>query len=209
MFFKKKKSKNLTAGVGLNRRQIKVAGGWGDKSGFTLMEVLVSMSIFVIVSLASLSIYAATLKASQRTTALTRVQQEAQLIMSVLAKKIRTSRVDYSYYPGGEVSNPAAALALTDASNDNYVFSFDSGNSTLTVSANGGEAKAIPATYVQITDLKFYINPTTNPFISLDEPPSSQPYVTLVMTVSSKKGAQTANLTLQQSVPQRSGGVAE
>jgi len=180
------------------------------RDGFTLMELIISMGIFVIVALAALSIYIALLRVGQRTTALTRVQQEAQFVMSLIAKKIRTSRVDYSYsaYQGGtDLINGETELALIDLLDDEYVFKL-SGDS-ITISINNGIERNVPATNISIVDLKFYINPSTNPFVSLEEPPSSQPYVTLVMEVSSSKGAQTASLIIQQTIPQRSGGVVQ
>jgi hypothetical protein len=69
----------------------------------------------------------------------------------------------------------------------------------------GETTREIPASYVSIIDLNFFISPTTNPFLSLDNPPASEPYVTMVMKISSSKAAQSASLTVQQTVPQRSG----
>jgi prepilin-type N-terminal cleavage/methylation domain-containing protein len=170
------------------------------KLGFTLMEMVVSVGIFSIVSVASLSIYISMLRVSQNTTALTRIQQESQLIMQVLSKKIRTSRVDYDYYgtvnPSGETD-----LVLVDSLGDTYTFALS--GKTLTVAVNAGDAKEIPADNVDIDDLVFFINPLTNPY-SLDEPPSSQPYVTVVMEISSIKGKGSASLNIQQTIPQRS-----
>jgi prepilin-type N-terminal cleavage/methylation domain-containing protein len=185
-----------------------------DNHGFSLMELLVSMSVFVIVATASLSIYASILKAGQRTTLLTGIQQESQLIMTVLAKKIRTSRLNYDYagYADG-IQEPEIELSLTDLVGDSYLFKYDAENTTLSVTVTpsdgvAGEEKLMPASQVKIDDLKFFINPKTNPF-SLDAPPTSQPYVTIVMTVSSTKGKQSASLVIQQTVPQRSGGVVD
>lgn len=163
------------------------------------MEVLVSLSVFVIATMAIFSIYIATLKASQKTTALTRVQNEAQFIMEVLVKKIRTSIVDYSVTYN---SNGDSELFLIDAAGDNYAFKH-SGN-LITVSVNGGPEKAMPASNINITDLVFYVVPITNPF-SLHVPPSTQPRVTLIMKVASTQVNQSANITVQQSVPQRTG----
>lgn len=175
-----------------------------NNQGFTLMEVLMATSIFAIISLASLSIYTTVLTSGQKTTALTRIQQETQFIMQVLSKKIRTARVNYDYVAyNPAISNPTNELSLIDAVGDEFVFSLDKTNLTIKVAVNGGEEKIIPSGNVNIDDLKFYINPTTNPY-SLDAPPSSQPYVTIVMTVSARQGRQSANLTVQQTVPQRS-----
>lgn len=177
-------------------------------AGFTLMEVLIATSVFVLVALASLSIYVATLKASQKTIALTRIQQESQLIMGVLAKKIRTSRVNYNYYVGGPSASGEDELAVTDLAGDEYVFALDTDNNSLSVEVNdSGNPQDIPAENVSIDDVAFFINPTDDPFITLDAPPSSQPYVTIVMTISSSKGKYSASLTIQQTVPQRSGGI--
>ena len=210
MFFKNKKLKNLSPPL-LKLRRTGVVATKGcqrakvDGSGFTLMEVLVATSIFAIISLASLSIYTAILKAGQKTTALTRIQKESQFIMQVLAKKIRTSRVNYDYLGyNPEVVNPEQELSLIDNVGDEFVFSLDEINKVLKVSVNSGDEKIIPASNVDLDALNFYINPLTNPY-SLDSPPNSQPYVTIVMEISSSKGAQNESLIIQQTVPQRSG----
>ncbi|MDD5290336.1 MAG: prepilin-type N-terminal cleavage/methylation domain-containing protein [Patescibacteria group bacterium] len=194
--------------------------------GFTLMEVLVAMSIFIIVALASLTVYAAILKASQKTTAYTRIQQEAQLIMGVLAKKIRTSRVNYQYYADkydialkteniyNDVINDDGEkeLALVDAAGTNYLFATSTDSLTVSSKASGeddyGEAVAIPSQLVEIRDLIFIIQPLSYPF-DINLPPVSQPRVTIVITFASSKGAQTASFTVEETVPQRSGGVVE
>jgi prepilin-type N-terminal cleavage/methylation domain-containing protein len=172
-----------------------------NKKGFTLVEMLISTSVFVLVALASLSIYSETLRASQETLSLTRIQQEAQLLMQVMAKKVRTSRVDYDYYSGIDADGDND-LALVDTLGDEYIFKKDT--NTLLVSVNGGDDVYIPADHVSIDSFKVYINPTTNPY-SLDEPPASQPYVTIVMEISASKGRQENSLTVQQTIPQRSG----
>lgn len=175
-----------------------------NDKGYTLLEMLVATSIFVIVAMASLAIYQATLKAGRETVALTRIQQDAQLIMQVLAKKIRTSQVDYSYANySPAIVNPVEELALIDQVGDGYVFKKNNG--ALSVSVNGGVFKDIAAANVVINNLQFFINPTTNPFISLDTPPISYPYVTIAMTISSEQGLETAGMTVQETVPQRSG----
>jgi len=170
------------------------------------MEALVATGIFAILVLMVLGIYSSILVSSQQTISLTKIQQEAQLIMQVLAKKIRTSRVNYDYVGyTNPITNPETNLALVDLLNDEYVFSLSGGK--LVVSVNGSADKQISSNSVNVDDLKFYFNPTTNPFVSLDNPPDSEPYVTIVLTISSSKGRQSNNLVIQQTIPQRSGGV--
>ena len=171
------------------------------------MEVLVSMSIFVILTLAILTVHTQVLHTSQQTLAYNRIQQEAQLIMEVMAKKIRTSRVDYDYNGySSPVTNPEDELALEDLTGSTYVFSL-SGDS-LVVSVDGGDQQPIPSQYVNVSDINFYIEPTSSPF-NIDTPPETQPRVTMVITFTSSKADQTASLTVQQTVPQRSGGIVE
>ncbi len=184
-----------------------------EEKGFTLMEVLVSASVFVIIVIAALSVYSSVLKANQKTIALTRVQREIQFTIQVLSKKIRTSVVKYSYYDGvsGEPGDAGEVtiLVLTDAVGDDYYFKQINGGLGVAVNATSpeedGEYMEIPAENVTIENLSFYINPTSQPF-SLDAPPSSQPYVMLVLEVTSSQALQTASLNIQQVVPQRSGG---
>ena len=185
--------------------KINEPGAKADQAiGFTLMEMLVATSIFVILTLGILTIHTTVLKNTQKTLAYNKIQQDAQVTMESIAKKIRTSRVDYDYYTA--INNPVTELALTDLTGTNYVFALS--GASLTVSVDGNDPQAIPARTVEITDLKFYIQPTTFPF-NINFPPETQPRVTMVVTFTSSKGAQMASLTVQQTVPQRSGGVVE
>lgn len=183
-----------------------------NQAGFSLMEVLVASSIFVIISLSSLAIYSSVLKTSQKTIALTRVQQETQLIMQVLAKKIRTAIVDYTYYENNSPENDGKVnvLVLKDLVGDIFYFKKIDDGLMVAVNTsfpeNDDDYKKIPATNVAIDDLDFYINPIENPF-DIDNPPTSQPYVMMVLKVSSTKAGQSASLNLQQTIPQRSGVV--
>ena len=76
------------------------------------------------------------------------------------------------------------------------------------VSVGGGTVQPIPAENTQIESVNFYIYPTNFPF-SLDSPPETQPRVTVVMTAGSEKGKGASTITLQQTMPQLSGGVVE
>jgi hypothetical protein len=109
--------------------------------------------------------------------------------------------VDYDYYGTTNLSGESE-LVLIDALDDQYVFALN--EASLTISVNGSVAKEIPADNVDIEELLFFINPTTNPY-NLDEPTSYQPYVTVAMKVSSVKGRGSAELNIQQTIPQRAG----
>ncbi|HOY56351.1 MAG TPA: prepilin-type N-terminal cleavage/methylation domain-containing protein [bacterium] len=173
--------------------------------GFTLMEILVAMSIFVMVALVSLSIHSFILRASQKTIAYNRAQQDVQMIMESLAKKIRTSRVDYAAYAGGVINSGGENnLHLIDLADNTHSFFVE--NQELKVQYGSAPAQTIPSDLIKIINLKFYIQPLSYPF-DINEPPVTQPRVTIVMQVEATKGGQKAGFTIQQTVPQRSGGL--
>lgn len=177
--------------------------------GFTLLEITIALGIFVILFTLTLGIYAASLKAEQRTIQMSKLQKEAQLIMEVVAKKIRSSKINYNYY-GGTVDtiNGEDSLALLDRSNNQVVFrlGLDSIEVCSSDCQGTGIFNAIPAQDVKVTSLVFFIKPASNPF-SLDAPPSEFPKVTMVMNLETEKGGVKQDLSIQQTVPQRLGGI--
>jgi hypothetical protein len=140
------------------------------------------------------------------------------LVMEVIAKKIRSSKIDYNYY-GGTVdsANGEDTLALLDNRGEPTIFRFRADSTAQTIevctelcgsqsSPNNGNFVAIPARDVLITDLKFFITPATNPF-SLDHAPDKYPSVTIVINLQNTIIGQTRNLVLEQTIPQRLGGL--
>lgn len=174
-----------------------------DKKGFTLIEMLVSVSIFAIFSVSIIGIYVAALRASRQTIYLSQSQQEAQLIMSVLAKKIRFSQIDYQYYEShGGMQDYESRLALVDPDGTQYLFS--AYNDNLYV-VNAGQATAIPSGRINIESLDFVIKPHTDPF-SLSAAPTEQPRVTMAMSISARNASNLPQIIIQQTVPQRISG---
>ncbi len=183
--------------------------------GFTLLEMTVSMGVFIILFTLTLSIYSATLKAERRTVQLSKLQKEAQLIMEIMAKKIRTGKVDYAFYtPSGQVDsvNGESILALLDEYNNQTVFRYynnslevcteDCGTRTLPNEAN---FNVVPASDVKLNNLLFYIVPNSNPFTSANSNPDF-PKVTVVANLENILAGETRNLIVQQTIPQRLAG---
>jgi prepilin-type N-terminal cleavage/methylation domain-containing protein len=189
-----------------------------QQSGFTLMEMLISMSIFVLITMSVLSIHTTILHNSQQVLVYNRVQQESQYIMQFLAKKIRTSRVNYDYtdyqsqiLDSGADRIETSALSIIDAADTEFVFFLDEATNSIKTKAkeDGGEYssdKTLTSSDVDIQKLTFLIEPKEYPF-SIDEPPETQPRVTMVMSFGSSKAQKTKTLTIQQTVSQLSGGV--
>ncbi len=165
--------------------------------------MLVSVGIFAIFSVAIIGIYISALRASRQTIALSQAQQEAQLIVTALAKKIRFSSIDYQYYEdnGGMLANESR-LALVDPDGTHYLFLVSNQN-LYVVSATA--SVPIPSERIDIQNLNFVIVPTTNPF-SVSAAPSEQPRVTMAMTIAANNVPNTPQIIIQQTIPQRIGG---
>jgi len=178
------------------------------QQGFTLLEMLISITVFVMVTVIALGIYSSVIRANKKSVSLTKLHRDSQLIMSSIAKKIRQSQVDYTYYPSGEVPSDNKELALVDVDGTEYVFSHNSSDNTIEVSIDGGAAVDIPGGDVLVTDLKFYITPTTDPFTVVPSQTPIFPRVTMVLRLEPKdaEGMFSTYLVTQQTVPQRGGG---
>ncbi len=174
-----------------------------NKKGFTLMEIIVAMGIFVIVIGSALGIFSITVKSQRESLIRSKVEREAQLIMEVLVRKIRVSIIDYSYY-GGTVTNPTDSLSVIDSDRNRVVFSRNSVDKTLTIKTNNLDPVVMNSSDVTVDSLAFYIEPTTNPF-SGGNFPLKQPKVTIVLKVGSTNLDSTVSTTLQQTIPQRGG----
>lgn len=174
------------------------------------MEVVVATGIFVIMVLATLGIFSSVIKAQQNTLAQTRLEREAQLVMETMVKSIRSSRVDYDEYeritgqPDPAVPQPTSTLILINLSEERIRYQHNPVNFTLDVE-NSGITMPMSSDIVAITGLDFFIEPQANPF-SASGPPATQPRVTVVLTLISTQAKETAQATLQQTVPQRGGG---
>src|SRR3989338_9620000 len=180
-----------------------------NNCGFTLLEMTVALGIFIILFTLTLGIYSQSLKAEQLTIQMSKLQKESQLIMEVIAKKIRSSKIDYSYYDGGtvNVSDGESQLALLDKSGYQTVFRFAGGSIEVCIEdcKTGGVFTSIPAADVSITSLTFFITQDKNPF-TLDNPPEEFPKVTMVINLQNTSGTNTRNLFVQQTIPQRLAG---
>ena len=186
-----------------------------NSKGFTLLEMTVALGVFIVLFTLTLSIYSATLKAESRSIQISRLQKEAQLIMEVLAKKIRTHKINYSFYtPTEQVDtiNGEEYLALLDAQDNPTVFRF-ADNSLQICTENCGTKSSpitdnynsIPASDITINSLTFFITPASNPFANPSQAPE-YPKTTVVIDLVSSLNGVSRNLTVQQTIPQRLAG---
>ena len=176
-----------------------------NNHGFTLLEMTIALGIFVILFTLTLGVYSYALKAEQRTIQISKLQKEAQFIMEIIAKKVRSGRIDYTNPINLDGSSP---LALYDSSGNPTVFKFEDEKIKVCIIDCSVDDNffSIPPTDVYVSDLKFFIDPLTNPFISINEAPESFPKVTVVLDLANNRAGVIRHLIVQQTIPQRLSG---
>ncbi|MCH7759662.1 prepilin-type N-terminal cleavage/methylation domain-containing protein [Patescibacteria group bacterium] len=187
-----------------------------NNQSFTLIELMVSLSILAMVILSAMGIYLKVIGTRQKTLGQLNIQEEGQYLMSLIVKDIRAGMVDYSSY-GGTLTSPEDELFLLDFSYPQNQIRYKtdlnaSGDCAQdrcvlqrcqAVSCSAGDYKNITQTNVSIERLDFYISPTDNPFTA-GSTDYTHPRVTIVLKFKSlveKIGVH--ELVIQQTVPQR------
>lgn len=179
-----------------------------EHCGFTLLEMTIALGIFVILFTLTLGVYNYALKAEQRTIQVSKLQKEAQFITEIIAKKVRSGKINYSYYGSAFDPEDQNILALLDSGGNQTVFRFLNGSLQVCITNCQLESNfyAIPPTDVTVNSLKFFVNPVTNPFININEPPAEFPKVTVVLDLRNTRAGHTRDLIIQQTMPQRLAG---
>lgn len=92
------------------------------QTGFTLMEIIVATTIFVMVFMALLSLFNYTLKINRRSEALRQASQSMRNFVEFLVKEVRNGQIDYGFLdPGGQQnSSPPAPCLAVAAGSDSY-----------------------------------------------------------------------------------------
>jgi prepilin-type N-terminal cleavage/methylation domain-containing protein len=69
-----------------------------DQQGYTIVELVVAMTIFAIVIVVAIGAFVAVQRTSNKTTAQRKVQQDSRYNLEQLARQIRAARIDYGFY---------------------------------------------------------------------------------------------------------------
>ncbi len=159
-----------------------------NNSGFTLVELIVSMAIFVTALSAISTIFMYYNRIQRTTEAVSDVQTDARFALEVIAQRIRRSSIYYSssQYGGSISSNPQDVLVLQDSEENQTWFrrNTDASRGYIEMSENGSDWVNLTPPDVSVDILKFYISPTQDPFLS-NPTTNIQPKVTVVMVTSS------------------------
>lgn len=214
------------------------------QNGFTLMEMVVVLGIFSISAVVITEIFMTNNRTQKEIFEYQKLQSDVSYTVETIARAMRMGTIDYmnASYPNQTVSNPGDKLIIYDKDHRQTIFKkannpgegcVDAYSSPCIISgfdmdADGLEASeqaSITPQNVKIDDLKFYILPITNPFLSKTcangsdcpsgvcpisrfcQVPNQQPMVTIVISATqSGHGVNSANplsVTLQTSVSSR------
>ncbi len=158
------------------------------QKGFTLIEMLIAMSIFVMIVIIVVNVYIVITNSQRKTIATQRVLDDVRYLLDAVAQNVRLSTIDYSFYESKTIdlhpliTDDDYVLALVNQAQQLVLFRRSSG----APGANDGLGDKVqycmeetpgicdladesvwtnitPAS-VQITDLRFIITPSANPF---------------------------------------------
>jgi len=161
-----------------------------NNKAFTLIEMIVSLSIFVLIVLIVINVYIVINHSQRRTVEMQKLQSDTRYIFEAMAQEIRLGVVDYNFY-----SNTSPPLDLhPDASTDNYILALlDQNADSVFFRRSGTDGSGTAIQYckeittgdcelvdgpgwqdvtpegVQVIDLRFAITPSADPFVEVSE----------------------------------------
>ncbi|MCL4406110.1 MAG: hypothetical protein M1586_02070 [Patescibacteria group bacterium] len=118
-------------------------------SGFTLIELTITLGIFVFVIFLILSIFTNSLKAERNVANQTAILDNLSLVIEQMAREIRTG----TNFPS---SPETSSFAFKNYLNQNVVYSKPADGDYVTKNTNGVVTR-LTADDIQVTNLKFYI----------------------------------------------------
>lgn len=194
-----------------------------NTSGFTLVEVMVALTIFSVVVTMASSIFLSSQRVERKTESMQSLSGAGRLIMEKMVKTIRENEIDYDYAGYTKDSEdsellrlPQSAIALRNFEENLIIFQENDKDRCLDeksvppcleMSNDDGQSwSSLTSKEVRLKDLQFFITPKKNPFQFHPETDSyeanSQPFVLIVLTLEKTKTrpGEQSTLTLQTGV---------
>lgn len=172
-----------------------------QQSGFTLVEILITLAVFVTLSTVISSIFLNVNKLQQRTAVLQRVQNEGRYMIEKIAREIRAREVEYPL----EADNPQDLLNFRpdeqgQVLNIKYVDSDGDGGKDSISYIIDDEAAQLNATDVEVTKLLFFVSPILEDVWSQAPASNLQPRVTILLGLKSKNRLMPIETTVQTTI---------
>lgn len=168
--------------------------------GFTLMEMLVALSLFSVVVTITTNIFFSFQQASRKTENLEVVTAGARLIMERIVREVREGTIDYAWYadhqPALNLTQSQNSLSILNREGKMILFAFDSTGHTLQLQV-GTDTENLSSSKLAVRDLSFKISPTKDPFVFDTDSgkyfENAQPRVTVLLSLDNNLPANHAN----------------
>ncbi|TSA45721.1 prepilin-type N-terminal cleavage/methylation domain-containing protein [bacterium] len=154
------------------------------QSGFTLIETIVSVSLFASAMTGIAGVYLSVQRLNQVNTSMQAIHQNGQFILEDLTKIIRNGAVDYARY-GASVPQPSSPHLYLLDQNGVQVDVYQSG-ANLVINKTGAGSTNYNGQEVTVLIFKAYIWPATNPFPGGTEQPTVTIFLNLQANVNGR-----------------------
>lgn len=144
--------------------------------GFTLLEILVVMAIFITLTVVLTDIFTMILKSQSQTSIREKTLSDLRFTLETIARQIRTTEIDYQtdlalssrYNRDSDegIIDWESEIHLIDYSGKKIVYYLDTSGGGILMNEVDGQTTQLsdPISYT-VTKLFFYIDPPTSPFI--------------------------------------------
>jgi len=135
------------------------------KKGFTLVEILVSLGIFIVIMTSSLGAMTGILTASNKARSLRTAMDTLNVSLETMSREIRFGTKYHCSVTSGTITDPrncsTGANSISFLSSDNEQISYRYRNSGIERSINGSAYVPVTGSGIDITGLRFYVFGTT------------------------------------------------
>src|SRR3989344_5625707 len=135
-------------------------------AGFTLLEILVAIGLFVVLIIVLVNIYLLALRSQRQTAARQETLQSARFVMETLSRQVRISEIDYTYDYDGDadagINGSESELALVDPDGNSIIYKLVNGQ--LVVDVESVQYALTNAADLEVINLDFYLERINDPF---------------------------------------------
>ncbi len=160
--------------------------------GFTLIEILVAITLFALVSVVASGIFINVNNLQQNTASLERLQSDGRYILEKMAREIRGRKIDFKGSGISAIKHETANLVFKPDEQDiSAGISWDSNEKNLMYSVVAGtdqpQSAALNASDIEVTEANFMIQPGDDPETGFF--PGIQPRVTIILKLTNRNAS--------------------
>lgn len=141
-----------------------------QKDGFTLIEMLIAMSIFIIFTGIIINSYTSIIKSQRDANGYRVMYSEARHVFDTLVLEFRDGMLDYGHYKGGALfgnliqnDGDAVYLISKDASSQRKIV-YDAGDLLLSEGPFWESPVVLNGSGVKLADFAVYVSPSIDPY---------------------------------------------